>query len=473
MKRIFKVLVIVLCVSLVGCTKQKAQEDTFTFSNDYEPVKYTDFIDLGNNVLYFEVNEDLTSQTLADLNENYDGWPSGCTAIANINSNGELIIGRNNDSEISEYPILVSVTTGGKYKTFNVCYCSDGDYTYEELLEIGEMDNIVNYAYVATDVLNEEGLYIENNMRYAGLEDIGNSGSNPGKQRAPTQAIPCLVAQNCATVAEAVEFLKDSYDFYTVSSAKYPWIDGWDAGFLIGDAKGNYGVIEIANNTVTFTPNISVNANFYHNEEFAKYDTCFCGKGRAAFIADEVVDVQTIEDAMKLIEKASWYHEVLDIEYSYIDEDGAHFFDSEDNPSFDYRDELPGSFLVDESGQIILETGYEDDYYEYLYNCVIGDYEKAKEHEDGYNKQQEYYARCTSEFLTDDANFEQVKLAYLDYFGESKDLLERYFAGDYKPLMADGWVLTTGVRTGVNCTKKEMVVEIFERDDLIMKYQFN
>jgi len=472
MKIVRILLVILLCISLTSCGKKEV-EGTFSFSSDYTPVEHENFTDLGNNIIYFEVTEDLTATVLDIVNGEKDGWSGGCTSLANINSNGELIIGRNNDNEISTYPIYVSETSGGKYKTFNVYYCSDGEYTYDDLLEIDKKENIEYYACVATDVLNEKGLYIENNMRYAGLDGIANSGTNPGKQRVVTQAIPALVAQNCATVDEAIEFLNNSYDYYTVKSTKYPWLDGWDAGFLIGDATGNYGVIEIANNTVTFTPKTSVNANYYHNEEFAKYDTCFCGRGRAGIIADRVNAVETIEDAMNLIEDASWYHEVLDIEYSYVDENGAHFFDKDGNPSYDYRDELPGTFLVDENGQIVEETGYEEDYYAYLAYCTMGDYETAKQYEDGYNRQQEYYNRCTSEFLTDDANFEQVKQAYLDYFGESKTLLENYFEGDYEPLMEDGWVFTTGVRAGVNCTKKEIVVKLFERDDLIIKYSFN
>ncbi len=472
--------VLLLLVTLSACGKNEEatnpdeKANVLSFSNGYEPVEYDNFTDLGDGVIYVECSEDVTEEALAWTAERNDAWDLSCTSLANINSKGELIIGRNNDNEISEYPLYVIKNTGGRYETFNLYYMSDGSYTYEEILEAGHLnDEVAAYcAFLATDAMNEKGLYIEINMRYAGLDGIANSGTNPGKQRASTMTIPNLVAQNCATVDEAIEFLNDSYDYYTVESAQFPWVSGWDAGFLIGDAEGNYGVIEIANNKVTYTPDVSVNANYYFNEEFASYDVNACGTGRAAIIADKVKDVETIEDAMDLIEVASWYHEVLDIEYSYKDENGVHFVDKDGNPSFDYRDELPGTFLVDEDGNIVYETGYEDDYDAFQYYCYIGDFDSAAEYREGYDKQMEYYQRCTSEFMMNDDNFDQVKAAYLDYFGHSKELLLNYFDGDYEPLIEDGWVFTTGYRTGVNCMKKEMVVEIFERDDLILKYSF-
>lgn len=468
------VLMILLSLSLLGCESKNdaIQIEGLTLSDAFDLEKHKDFIDFGNNVIYFEVTEDYSDDIFSNSRKMYDGWKIGCTSLANINSNGDLIIARNNDNEISEYPIFISKTSYGKYKTFNVYYCSEIDYTYDELIKDGTYEDILPYAYKATDVLNEKGLYIETNMRYAGLDGIANDGTNPGKTRASTMSIPNLVGQNCATVEEAIEYLNDSYDFYTVQSKQYPWLNGWDVGFMIGDANGNHGVIEIANNKIVYTPDASVNANYYLNEEFAKEDICFCGKGRAGIIADKIENVETIDEAISLIEEASWYHEVLNCEYSYKDEDGVHFVDKDGNPTFDYRDELPGTFLVDENGNIVEETGYEEGYEAYLYYACEGDLETAKEYEDDYNMQQEYYGRCTSVFLTNDNNFDQVKQAYLDYFGESKELLLNYFNGDYEPLVENGWVFTTGVRTGVNCMTKEIKIQLFERDDLIISYKF-
>jgi len=469
-------LIIVIGTSIILFRKDKSKEVSINLSDSFKKKEYDNFTDLGNNVIYFLQEDDVFLEANKLISETYDGYKNNCTSFVNMNSKGELVIGRNNDNEVSNYPVYVFENTSGKYKTFNIYYAADGIYTYDEIIESKHLndDTRKRITYLATDVMNEEGLYIENNMRTAGSDGIDNSGTNDGKERVVTQSIPSLIGQNCKTVEEAIKYLEDSFDYYTLNSLSMPWVNGWDAGFLIADATGEYGVIEIANNKVHYTSKANINANFYLDSELSKADTFSCGEGRYNNLVGKTNSVETIDDAMKLIETSSWYHELLDAEYSYKDESGVHFVKEDGSASYDYRDELTGSLLVDESGNILESTKYTEGYYKYLRYMMEGNIEQAKPYKEAYEKENEYYFRCTSEYLKDDSRFDTIREIFINEFVEEKELLKEYmYNNNYYPAMEHGEVYTTGVRVGANTTTKEMKLQIFERDDLIIDYKFN
>ena len=107
--------------------------------------------------------------------------------------------------------------------------------------------------FLSLDVLNSECLNMEVNMRYAEYYPTGQSkfecsGTNPAsKERIYAGIIAHCVAENCKNVKEAIEYLKP-LDIYTSKGGDFPW----NFGYVLADASGNYGVLEIAENNVSF-----------------------------------------------------------------------------------------------------------------------------------------------------------------------------------------------------------------------------
>ena len=118
------------------------------------------------------------------------------------------------------------------------------------------------------------------------------------------------------------------------------------------------------------------------------------------------------------------------------------------------------------NGKIVEKTGYEEDYIAY----ENGDYSK----EAGHDKHQEYLDRCNTMWLTDDKNFEALKDALDKKYTESGiyEKLDKYYAGDEKPLRDAGNIWTTSLSFGVNCTKKSFTLKFWEEEETVMKYQW-
>ena len=132
----------------------------------------------------------------------------------------------------------------------------------------------------------------------------------------------------------------------------------------------------------------------------------------------------------------------------------------------DWRDDCDRKFLIDENGKIVEKTGFEDDYNAYL----AGDYSR----EDGYNKHQAYLDRCNPRWFCDDKNFEVLKAAVDKKYTESGiyEKLDKYYAGDEKPLRDAGNIWTTSLSFGINCTKKSFTLRFWEEEETVMKYQW-
>lgn len=101
--------------------------------------------------------------------------------------------------------------------------------------------------FFTNDVMNEKGLYIEADMREGQPESTGiahSTGTNPDAE--VSMSFPALVrylGERCATVDEAVELAK-SLNVYGMITDHLNWC----GGYLIADASGHYGVLELVNN---------------------------------------------------------------------------------------------------------------------------------------------------------------------------------------------------------------------------------
>ena len=437
---------------------------------EYDAVKHGNYTDLGNYVIDLgEFSSDDYENGLKIVNEKQDEWPkTACTAVVKKNNKGEVIVGRNQDMEVSNYPAYVS-HLNGKYKTLGFFYDNKGPFTYEEL------KNGVDYpesrrlsaAVCCTDAFNEKGLYLQVNMRTA--LGIKNSGTNPGGKRIGEISVVSLAAMNCATVQEVLAFVK-TLDVFSMGEADSPL--AWSYAFLAADAQGEYGIIEFAENKVFYTPYAPGHCNAFVALPLLTKDPFGAGYGRLEAAMRYLPKAEDEYDMIKAISYGGWSHELQDCRYSYLDDNGhSVFVDEFGGPSIDYRTELTGNLAVDGDGNIIDEDA------EDVIAGFLGYYSAKAEEE--YRKLKSTYnlslhINCTKEFLLDDKNFEKVKAAYIQVRekSDSFNLLEKYFAGDEKGLRDKGDIFTTGMRFGVNCAKKHLKVIFFEKEDVNLECQW-
>lgn len=259
--------------------------------------------------------------------ENYDNYGGGCTAVAKVNDKGDTIVGRNMDLNISNKAAYVFRTNvEGCYKTVGLTYTfRDISPDFEDVKENGLNEEFSKVLpFMSDDVLNEKGLYIEINMRNAEFWPTGDpkfscSGTNPeSKDRIYMFEVPRYVGEHCANVEEAVEYIK-SLDIYSKNGY-------WNYCFLIADASGKYGVLELACNNVYWNDMHQAQANFYVTEELNEIEELKAGVGRYDTVMAGIDRVQTEDEMFDLINSVRY----------------SQFYEGE-NCNFDYRSDLVGS----------------------------------------------------------------------------------------------------------------------------------
>ncbi len=292
-------LLVTMTTALAGASACAAEEKRIPVDVVLDHV-----IDIGTfeSLDFEEVNRQLT--------EKFDFWVGGCTAVAKTTEDGDTIVGRNLDLYISDKPAYVCRTkVPGSYETIGVGYTNMSGESFETVSKEGVLEkNYVALPYLCNDVLNEKGLYCEINMRNGefypdGTNKFGCDGTNPDAEiRTCTNIIPRLVCENCATVQEAVEYLK-TIDFYT---PKKPGFE-WNFCFILADATGDYGLVEIAENEISFLDKQQAQTNFYLTDRFADKEEYMCGLGRYEVVMNGIDDVQSEEDIFNLINLTTYY----------------------------------------------------------------------------------------------------------------------------------------------------------------------
>ncbi|MCR5505985.1 MAG: linear amide C-N hydrolase [Bacilli bacterium] len=346
-------------------------------------IEHKGFKDLGNYVIELPEYTDpnLFEEALALGNmiaDNIELPKVGCTAMAKRNSKGEIITGRNMDLDISQSPAYVFKNSAGKYKTFCISYSPGFYLPYEEVRKLDEIDPNMKKMIALTpcDCINEKGLYMEVNLRekndrfvcyglHSAHGEVTRNDGKPWKElRANTTNLVPLVVTNCATVKEAVEFIKNSYDWYTISpkpGANMAVVQN-NMCFLIGDATGEYGVIEIAQDEVNFIPYQFGHANFYLTPKWNALETYGSGQGRLQMVSRVIQAPDTLEEMMKGMEHIMWRNEVLWIGETVRVTDGSRlhpysqikFQDCDGNETLDWRGDYHMLWPVLDDGRLIL-----------------------------------------------------------------------------------------------------------------------
>ncbi len=368
---------------------------------DGEIIGHENFRDLGNYVIEMPEYTDPATEAkgLAELNRKYELGQipfGGCTCVMTTNSKGEVISGRNMDIEVSQYPAYLFRVSFGKYNTLGVSYLPGQYKPYEEMKKDEKIDEAWFHSliYQATDCLNEKGLYIQSNLREAN-DRLTNNGLHTGRGettrddgtpwsdlRVCALAIPLLVAQNCATVDEAVAFLNNSYDWYTIFMPNNSHYSLINFGYMIGDATGKYGLIEMAQDEVRFLPYQHGQANYYLSPKWDALDPRGVGVGRLEMAGQLLNGLETLEDAMDMMKKIMWRNETLWLGESFRANDEKHqnpwnqivFQDDQGSPVLDWRSDFAGDWPVLDDGRLVAPKKLYEDACKSTYDPKIKQY---------------------------------------------------------------------------------------------------
>jgi len=326
-KNCLAALVLTMSVGFVTDVTAAGRESKKVISYNWKstPVEYKNFTDVGHYMLEVKglsvADIDRALVTTAKLNDGYR--TNGCSGTIKKNNKNEVLMSHSMDMDISQTPGFLARITDGKYDTVLLTYIgAQGRYKYNAK-ELAALDKDEEYLkampFNATDVMNEKGLYMCVDMRCGDANSqMDCPGTNPGKPRASALMAPALVSLNCATVKEALQFLQNSYDWYTVFFS-YPNGDSfrWSMAFLIGDATGEYGLVEFGRNGVYFTPYQNFQSNYYIHPLLSERATINHGHGRAAALLQGLMDVQTEKDIYENQKKARYTHQLLNPSWKY------------------------------------------------------------------------------------------------------------------------------------------------------------
>lgn len=254
-KKLLLLFPALLTSCLVGCDK----------------THYTKVEEILEGSRVFEVNYDKVDWDGGDefWAKNNDNWDGGCSAVTKkINEDGKdhRIVGRNMDLNLSEKAAYVVRTKANELgiKTLGLAYTfRDYAMNYQEVKEKGITDEFKTILpFMCDDVMNDQGLHIEVNMRHAevdfsGFDQFSLEGTNPGKHRVHMFELPRYIAEKCKTVEEAKNLVNNELDIY--SKKGY-----WDYCFMISDSNTE-GTVQ--HSTLLEFSEIGVLGKFYNRLE--------------------------------------------------------------------------------------------------------------------------------------------------------------------------------------------------------------
>ena len=260
------------------------------------------------------------------INEKYDKFSvgGGCTAVGKITKDDGLVIGRNMDLYITEKPsFVIRTAVPGFKRTIGLSYPTNRGEDFNAVIEHGVDSELYKVLpFLQTDVLNEDGFYIETNMRNADYGDDGKSvfvcdgtSKDNSKFRLITLMLSQYLGSRCSTVDDALKIVKEDLDLYTPASLKNG-VD-WNFCFLLADATGKYGVLEIAQNKIVFNEAKQLNdkemplgacqTNFYISKEFNTIEKMKCGVGRYDYIKSKWGSITNQSDMYKALRDVSYF----------------------------------------------------------------------------------------------------------------------------------------------------------------------
>lgn len=317
-KKILKIVLAVLAVLLIAI----AGIGVYVSRNEHVEVIDDYVIKLDTTT---KDNSAIVSKLLDLFVGNYSGGK--CSSVVKQLANGDVIVGRNLDDTLNQKPIYIGRTNiEGFYETVYATHLESLGPDFDSCKEKGLPKYMTTaIPFLACDSLNSEGLYIEINMRENQKDEEGNfvfscSGTNKDSNiRINVCELPTYLTLRCKNTNEALELIK-TLNIYTANDE-----DSWTLCLMIADAQGNYGVLEFGCNELRWLPNQNIQTNYYISKDFNEIQIYKQGIGRYEYLENNIDDVKTEDDMLKLIEGVK-YSEIYNI----------------DNPSFNIRSEFAG-----------------------------------------------------------------------------------------------------------------------------------
>lgn len=294
------------------------------------PVSATPFEGVAVLPTYTKVDHSFVGGVFGILSGGHRG---GCTSFCTTVEDGHVMTGRNMDLEITDKcSYLFKTRQEGLYETIGVAYFGFLGDDFDRV----KKDGIQRWYYeiipdFASDVMNSEGLYIENNLRYAEYDDDmeliwGCTGTNPGaKTRIASLTLPEYLCERCADIEEALELVGET-DIYTFSGLGL--YDNYS--FLMADATGRCGILEIVDDRAIWNEGECINTNFYVSEGYRENAKFPCGVDRYRIVSEDLPGVKTGDDMKALVRKLSYFQSffpdesVFDVRSEYVNE-GDHW----------------------------------------------------------------------------------------------------------------------------------------------------
>ena len=265
----------------------------------------------------------------------------GCSCIL-TQIDGKNLVGRNTDMGLSENAAFKFVLDINEYKAIGLSY-SPGTpgLDYDDVLKNGVDESALsNIPYTASDYLNEEGLYIETNNR-SYEEGLEVTGTNPDSDVNVFLALfPAYAATRCATVDEVVALAKSVNTYNSTDPSKAP-VSNY--AFMVADAQGNYGLLEVAGNKVSFLKGQNGQANYYITPEFAANQKYASGESRYEVLNEGLDEVRTMDAMLSHMRKAHYSQ--------------AFYPNDLDKATFDVRSEFVQYIPVNAEGEVDEENG--------------------------------------------------------------------------------------------------------------------
>jgi len=449
-------------------------KDFLSYNWDVTNKRYKNFTDLGNYMILIDELKECDIDEIFETVRVFSGEPAkACTSCAKIADNKDMLVGRNMDIDARQFPTILAPTSFGKYKTINISYMFNGPWKYKDILTEGELNEYYARAvpFAATDVFNEKGLYIETNMRVPS-DDFPFVSTNPGKKKASWTLIPALACAYCATVDEAMQYIKNSYDYYIFNNEASGMM-GWNYAFLMADASGKYGVLESFNGELHFTPYQYGQANYYLNPTASAKELYGGGYGRLEFINKRLFIPQTKEDMLELMSKIFFSKEVLYPGNSFKDDAGKiHFVDDKGNEICDWRSDYSQNIFIYDDGSVHGFSDVQSKEEAYCKARLVGDLDGMKANESFHEKFEQERNRVTTAWALNDKNFEALQKAVVEKNATNISAMEEYCKGNEDPLRDNGHVWTSSISLGINCTDRSFILKMWEKDNVKITFKW-
>lgn len=235
--------------------------------------------------------------------------PAKCTAVATKDENGHLIVGRNLDFNVSNKGIMLFHTKQeGLYETIGAANFAglgdDADVIIEKGIPKWYYDLIPD---MAADVMNSEGLYIEQNERMGEFDDDMKliwacEGTNKNAEVTLSDInIPQYFCERCKNIEEAIELAKNIniYSFIGMGITT-------NFAYLMADATGRYGVLEIMDDKICWLEGQPISTNFYLSEEYGPKARFGQGQSRYKMVEELLPSVKNLDDMKDMMMKLTY-----------------------------------------------------------------------------------------------------------------------------------------------------------------------